>query len=147
MISLDPSDLERLLLGGAPGSSAGGYDHDRWSVFLPTGRSSEENRYTSLHESLHEDLSASTAYGAILHAVAYLARGADEEWMETRYRNLLRDLVCRCRTTHECFATYLGLLLIGEATGERLLLAYPDYQRFVRIGRQLSSGLSGGYLR
>lgn len=109
----------------------------------------------TLHESLHADLNDSTGYGALLHAVAYLARHATTR---DRYAPMLERLEGRSRRTHESFATSLGILIqdpslrsvpseSDHGKGRDLLEHYPDYRTYFQVGANLSRGFAGRFLR
>ena len=99
----------------------------------------------TLHESLHADLNDSTAYGGLLHVVAYLARHAKTR---SRYTPMLERLESRSRRTHEIFATSLSTLIRRpDLQGDALLEHYPDYRSYLQAGASLSRAFSGRFLR
>ena len=140
-----PHDLRALLLEGEAEASRGAYEPVAWQVVLRDDSRSDRARFVSLHESFHADLNDSTAFGTLLHLVAYLVRSG----AETRYAALLDDLILACRRTHECFATSLALLVMeaSGADGQLLLDAYPAYRHHAAVGEELVRAFRGRWLR
>ncbi len=123
------------LLGAAP---TGVFTHDAWVITAGTQFDGIPMVVASSHEAHHAALNASTAWGAVLQAVALAARSA----RGSRHQGLLRDLVTVSSRTHEAYATHCGVLDVIRAGGgddaEELLAPYPGYDthlaRAIRLG-------------
>lgn len=121
--------LEALLLEGDPKQSEGLYRFDHWAVRLGCDPNSPQARMATLHEMYHGLLNDSTAYGTLLHAVGLLAR---EQPSEVKHAQLLNDLIERCRTVHEIYATYSSVFLLGQGRCDPALVEpYPDYPSYL----------------
>ncbi|MCY1141006.1 hypothetical protein OWR29_23665 [Actinoplanes sp. Pm04-4] len=119
-----PDHLVQLLLAGAAEAGEGGYNNfDAWSTNLRgTDADSPGGRLVTAHEALHSVLNDTTGYGMALAAYAVLSRHTEEDHLSA-----LRKLVDACRGTHESFATFGSIWLVGS--GDLALLAgYPDYR-------------------
>lgn len=141
-------DFIALLLEDGRSENTGSFNHANWQVSLSGDTTSSVSRLVTLHESLHSDLNDSTAFGTILHVYAYIVRNLDEQ----HYVNILNRLVYGCRTTHECFATYLSVLILTNTTESELssleiIKDYPDYLPYYQTAEFLCEGFKGGYLK
>lgn len=140
------NDIISLLIQGE--STSGSFNHASWQIKNVVDSASSAARLTSIHESLHNELNQATAYGLVLQIIAYLSRETQEE----RYQKLLADLVKRCRTTHEIYATYLSTIIVtntkdNHITVETLLAPYPDYFPYYSNGVYLTKYFNGRYLK
>jgi hypothetical protein len=125
------------------GEVAGAYDHRGWSLFERSGSSDPRfSQYVSVHESLHEGLSASTAYGSILNIYADLAFHDVQ-----RYRWLYDSLEDRARTTHECYATYVALLVLSQGRPDGIVSPSDDYFSYLQLATRLVGGTKSLYLQ
>lgn len=124
---------------------SGHYHFDGWDVRLPPDTDPRVAQMLDVHEALHVQLDESTAFGALLNAVAFAARNLPGD---ERLHRLLDQLVAGCRLVHESYATYLSLLVVGDGQASLDLLAdNPLYRTYHDQGAALAVGLSGGYLR
>ncbi|RJO66523.1 MAG: hypothetical protein C4523_12260 [Myxococcales bacterium] len=140
-----PSDLDDLLLKGRDDQPSGRNRLFTWDLLTLGESVSDQAALVSLHESLHSTLTDTTAYGSLLHVYADLAGRLPEEKIFLR---TFRALLDRCRITHESYATYLSMMIMGQGKPDTGLLEnYPDYLRYYRIGEVLGNGFSGSYLR
>lgn len=87
--------MDRDLAAQLLADGSGRFDGAGWQV-------SARAANLSWHERQHRILNDLTSYGALLDAVGRLSR-TDE-----RLKPVFTGLVNRCRTVHECYATYLG---------------------------------------
>lgn len=121
--------LEALLLDGDPTQSEGLYRFDHWAVRLGCDPRSDQARVASLHEMYHGLLNDSTAYGTLLHVAGLLVR---EQPSVPRYASLLTCLLDGARDTHETYATYSSVFLVGHGRCDPTLIdAYPGYPSYL----------------
>ena len=92
------------------------------------------------HEVAHLELNMLTAYGTVLRLVGLASRSEDRT-PESYER--LAGLVNLCRTTHEVFATTMGVWKTADDF-DRALVGYPNYLAYLTTGRLLSWGLLDG---
>ncbi|WP_020133366.1 hypothetical protein [Streptomyces sp. 351MFTsu5.1] len=113
----------------------GSYAYSGWNVVHVAGTGLLRAMMPTQHEAEHAALNASSAWGTALLAfhVAHLKTG------DPTYLDTLRELVERCRTTHEAYATHasvLGICSRSELTPEELLADYPEYVRFHELAQR-----------
>ncbi|GAA0934463.1 hypothetical protein [Virgisporangium aurantiacum] len=125
--------LVSLLLAGGSEVNEGAYNNvDAWSTTLRgDDADSPGGRLVTTHEALHVVLNDTTAYGMALAGYAVLARHADSGYVAA-----LRQLVDGCRITHEAFATFGSLWLVGDGD-LGLLRGYSDYWGWYRDASDL----------
>lgn len=137
-----------MLLDSCPwykGRVSGHYHFDGWDIRLPPATDPRVAQMLDVHEALHVQLDESTAFGALLNAVAFAARNLPDD---ARLGRLLGHLVSGCRLVHESHATYLSLLVVGDGQASLdLLVDNPLYRLYHDQAAALAVGLSGGYLR
>lgn len=107
----------------------GAYSPGGWEVRHITGTDPLLALLTSQHEAEHSALNASSSWGTAL----LTCHVAHQKTGDPAYRHAVRELVRRCRTTHEAFATHTSVFVItsnSETTSADLLARYPDYQRY-----------------
>lgn len=129
-------DLTDLLISGDK-SPEGLYSHATWNVFTKGRGVTLESLIVSVHEAHHHLLNNTTAYGLALIVAGHLARKSDS------YREILKRLVANSRTAHECYATYVGLLVASREhlAGEAIAHVYPGYEQYVKEARRLLGGV------
>ncbi len=121
--------LEALLLEGDPTQSEGLYRFDHWAVRLGCDPRSAQARMATLHEMYHGLLNDSTAYGTLLHVAGLLVR---EQPSVPHYASLLACLLDGARDTHETYATYSSVFLVGRGRCDPTLVdAYPGYPSYL----------------
>lgn len=144
---LRDDDIRFLLFKGTHGND-GLYKYANWQIQLADDSSNIEAYLVSIHEHMHSFLNDSTAYGTILHTYADLIRGG-----VGRLNQIFDDLEYRCVRVNEIFATFLSSLIVSMkdispvvVSQEDLLVKYPKYLKYLRKGKELCRGFSGGYL-
>lgn len=134
--------LTRLLFDG---EARGEHRFEGWDLEVGPNTAPRYARMVGIHESLHAQLNDSTAYGSLLHALAWVVRNRPED---PRWGRRLRALVARCRQVHESYATYLSLLVVGEGQPATDLLAGNAlYEGYLQVASDLTGSLRGAYLR
>jgi hypothetical protein len=122
---LDPDDI-------AASATAQGVTLVGWGTVVDAGGGDRDTAaFVSEHERLHVNLNSSTSYGILLRACAIHA---------PRH---LGSAVELCRTTHETYATYLGIWVVLEEP-QRVLAAFPDYLRYFALGERLAREFRAG---
>ena len=126
--------LAALFFSPAAPAGQGTYQPGRFDLRL-RGDAGLGDRLVHYHEAQHVTLTASTAWGAALLVTAQMPG----------WQPLFSQLLDRCRTTHESFATYLScsVVAIGSGWPDTALAAYPDYAVFVARLRRLLAPVSG----
>jgi len=142
-------DLKALLFEND--SASGEYSFTSWKVQNSDETiTSEMRRLVTLHESFHSSLNDSTAFGTILQCESYLYRNLPHQKV---YSRRLNHLIDSCRKTHECYATYLSILIVSNTKDcylpnpERLLQNNYTYLDYYQTMNKLCSPFKGGYLR
>ncbi|MFD6969153.1 hypothetical protein [Streptomyces sp. NPDC059949] len=113
----------------------GSYTYSGWNVVHVAGTGTHHAMLPSQHEAEHAALNASSAWGTALLAfhVAHVKTG------DPTHLSTLTELVERCRTTHEAFATHASVFMLSsrsELTPAELLAGYPEYARFHDLAHQ-----------
>jgi hypothetical protein len=113
-----PDHLAALFLSPMAEGSRGVYTPDGFDLHLRGGEGLAD-RLVHHHEAQHVLLTMSTAWGAALLLVARMPAWAQ----------LFDQLLDRCRTTHESFATYLSCIAVTVGLGSpaAALALYPEY--------------------
>lgn len=93
--------------------ATGRYDQTSWTVSAVSPFTDPLlDLLVTAHEAHHAALNSSTAWGALLQCVAIAARRRPS----SEFPRVLRELVPRCRRTHEAYATHCSVLdVIGRA--------------------------------
>jgi len=121
--------LEALLLEGDPTQSEGLYRLDHWAVRLGCDPRSAQAKMATLHEMYHGLLNDSTAYGTLLHVAGLLVR---QQPSVPHFASLLRSLLDGARGTHETYATYSSVFVVGHGRCDPTLVdAYPGYPGYL----------------
>jgi hypothetical protein len=114
------------LLGVGP---TGIFTQDAWTIEAGPGLDGVLGAMASGHEAHHAALNASSAWGAVLQALAIAGRKSTGS---PQLGQTLVALVNACRRTHEAYATHASVMdtLRADAAATRhdLLAGYPDYQ-------------------
>jgi hypothetical protein len=88
-------------------NQSGSYNQLQWSISPGNDSTDIISRIISIHEFLHNELNNITGYGFLLQAYAYLSR--EESQKKQFYKDVLRDLIGRCKLAHEAYATWIGI--------------------------------------
>lgn len=127
------------LLGYGP---TGRFTHDAWTIEPGTGLDGLPAVMASSHEAHHAALNASTAWGAMIQAIALAGRDSAEP---DRFRATLIGLVDASRRTHEAFATHASVMDViradRDACPASLLAGYPGYQTYLDTAAALGPDL------
>jgi hypothetical protein len=122
---LDPNDI-------AAGATAQGAAIIGWGTIVEaTGDDRSTAAFVSEHERLHVNLNLGSAYGVLLRACAI------------HNPENLGAVVEMCRTTHETYATYLGIWVAEEEPAE-VLARFPSYVRYFEHGQLLAREFRDG---
>ncbi len=133
--------LAALSVAGTDRASVGFYTPDRLDLTL-TGADQATDLVVYVHETHHQVLNDSTAWGAALHVLSALG---------PRYRACFTPLLDACRLTHEAYATFasVSIVAVHHADAEVVLEQYPDYARLHRSLTALTAAAAGphrGYM-
>ena len=112
-----------------------------------SGDDPRDTPFVGSHESLHDTLNVTTAFGNLLHLVATLTAGGPES---ARFDALLAQLVGRCRNVHEAYAGRLHEpdgRAPGRAQVESRLAGNDEYLGYYALASRAAAGLSSPSLR
>ncbi len=110
-------DIESILYcnGGGP---AGTYDQMNWKVRSGADATHITSQVVTVHEFMHNELNNTTAYGFLLQSYAYLSR--ENTALRGQFACILNELVERCRTSHELYATWSSINLLSADVNDQL---------------------------
>jgi hypothetical protein len=91
------------------------------------------------HERMHMDLNGHCSFGNLLVRIGKQVDRTDSSEVALAWRTRLGELVELCRTTHEVYATPISLWHTVRSADDALN-SYPDYRRYLELGRELSQG-------
>ncbi|WP_018503525.1 hypothetical protein [Parafrankia discariae] len=122
--SISDDHLLQLTLRGASGTGRGAFNNYDAFLIAHNGvlADSAAGRMLTAHESLHVGLNDCTAFGVALYLYGALTHARPAE-----HRAALQQLVRACRDTHEGYATFQSLWLVGGGDMQ-LLAGYPRYR-------------------
>lgn len=132
--------LRALLLDGDRQVSEGVNRFDHWAVRLECDPRSPRARMATLHEMYHGLLNDSTAYGAVLHVAALLARLAPDD---DAVLDRLDALIGGALETHETYATYSAAFVASRGVVDRALIApYAGYDRYLERALTMAGAMA-----
>lgn len=144
----NPHDIETQLHYSSAGPG-GVYDQLHWSVRTGSDATELESRVVSVHEFMHNELNNLTAYGFLLQGYAYLSR--EDTPLKNQYTGILHELVERCRTAHEVYATWQGIALFSHHAADELhrelLKDNEEYEAYYNCAAELVKYIPDLYLR
>lgn len=122
-------------------TSSGWFGNDGWWLHL-TGDDPDSAQFASAHESHHKQLQDSTSYGCLTRVLAELGQEAPL----SRFDAVAAQLTVASEHVQEAFASWLPAAALGWSR-DRLLDAYPAYERYFDAMAGIVGGLSSPYLR
>jgi len=142
MVKHEDDDLYKLLLN-QKNTPHGAYNHEVWEVYTKGELDSDAALLVSVHESMHNHLNNSTAYGLILTIFAHLSR---EKLID---KKVLVSMVKMCLKSHEIFATYTSLLILSPQGIKRDVIEkrYPSYVKYIDLASFLMNGIKKNHLQ
>jgi len=142
MVKHEEDDLYKLLLN-QENTPHGAYNHEVWEVYTKGELDSDAVLLTSIHESMHNHLNNSTAYGLFLSIFAHLSR---EKLID---KQVLVNMVRMCVKSHEIFATYTSLLILSPQGIKREVIEerYPSYVKYIDLASYLMMGIKKNHLQ
>lgn len=103
---------------------------------------SNMNYYVSVHENLHEYLNSVTIFGGILNTYAYIFQNTELDI----YKHIISELIKRCRSNHEVYATFIAALNSSDHNSEVFIESVligisenPTYKNYFLTGNYISS--------
>src|SRR6202012_1034301 len=128
---------------------SGANDHRNWKSLPGNDHQNPLARMVSLHEAEHTIINETTAYGMCLSFYSQLAENALSE--KEKFAEVFRLLEPNVKFTHECGATYSGvlnLMLRDESiTPEFVLGHYPQYIPYYDFCEQMVGTMPGIFLK
>ena len=148
MIEFPNLEQQLFAASGSVASESGGeFNHLVWRTLSMGDHTEVESQLITLHEWAHHELNNVTVYGGLLTAVAHLARCAKKD--RDRYRTLLGELVSKCLSAHESYATWFSTnLLLNNASLLKLTSSFSDqYLSYYKAAEALVSEVESPFLR